>query len=154
VCCPPHTMSSPTAASLPSSQSHSQSQSQSQSQQQPGDSISEEAWWRLSTTSRTEPRPHPLPNTPPTLPTLPALHAETLSLTIQRDALSPLLSTTATVETNSAAAAIATLDVRLRALVLSMVQYSSVNASPPEQQVMHAIHAASEANKVVKQPHS
>ena len=109
--------------------------------------ISEAEWWRLSTTARTGPRPRPAADSPASVPSLSALHAETLSLQTQKDALSSVLSATPSLEAQSVNA-IATLDVRLRSLILSMAQYTRVNSAPPEQQAVHAIHAVSEANKV------
>ena len=44
--------------------------------------------------------------------------------------------------------AIAALDVRLRSLILSMAQYNRVNPSPAEQQVVHAVLAVEETDKV------
>ena len=134
------TMSSP-PPSLPSSQS------QSQSQERRGDSISEAEWWRLSTSARTEPRPRLAADSLASIPSLSALHAETLSLQTQKDALSSVLSAGPSLAA-APVSLIATLDVRLRSLILSMAQYSRANPSPSEQQVVHAIHAASEAHKV------
>ena len=132
----------PTAMSAPAP-SRPSSQSQSQSQQRQDNSISEADWWRLTTTARPEPTANPLASTP----SLSAIHAEALSVQIQKDALSSVLTATPTLEAQPVNA-IATLDVRLRSLILSMSDNSRANPSPPEHQVEHAIHAASEAHKV------
>ena len=89
-------------------------------------------------------RPAPTSHVP--LPSLSSLHAETLLLQTRKDALSSVLSTPSLQA--QAVADIASLDVRLRSLILSMAHYSRLNPSTPDQQVVHAIQAASEANKV------
>ena len=127
--------------------SQSPSQPTMHSQQRRTDTVNEAEWWQLSTTDRTVPRPHPPPNSLATTPSLAALHAETLSLQTEKAALSSVLCAVSASESASVCA-IAALDVRLRSLILSMAQYSRTNPSAPEQQAVHAIHAAAEANKV------